>query len=900
MGKEKLHFTAAICFGLLMDARPYDTGSSGGFGHASNVPSAPETMSALIEAITGTRCSATDTNVSKFRTCQSPGGDSIPLCKKSTADTYGEEINSSEKYPSAYKRMLQFVTNYVDPSEARQIVLLKNFLGLIKKDDCSDDTRFHVLPNGGVVEKRQLKEITTFDLVSFLMGVFYFVLCERRKHKEGEATFKTLFQKNGKEWAYVGDLANSIKTKISICESGNDDRSTVIGADDSEAESDNTNTVFVSAVNQSTFQLSLFEELKNSCSTPYQDKIHEYLDDAIKKYESVKTILFSDPCKLDDIYVASDLDYVRYSYTKNEFGISGAGARIKDDSFSVDKIDVLKLHEISDYTFITGTGGLGKSMMLRYLLIDTARKYNDLHVIPIFIPLKAFTENHSNLFELVVRSINSFSVTFSEDEILSFLRGGRCLLLFDALDEINGDAINDFDKEYESFVDNYSKNQFVITSRPFDSFSKYERFSELRLKPLGLNQAVELISKLNYEPNAKEKFIKELKNGLFYAHQDFAQIPLLLTIMLAIDDREGLIPKKLHNFYEMAFNVLATKHDGTKIGLQRKLATGLDIETISKLFAELCFRTYKRGIQDIPYESYKRLFIKIINNQKVYIDSKRGKIKQYLLTADNFKTDITKNICLMYFESNELHFIHRSFQEYFVARYFAGGNDENLYEITSIINTKIGETRYYSDYTFVMLHSMRQAQVEKFILVPYLEKLFSKYSTDDEDESYWKFIVDQFGTLQFSVDYVPCASPRNSANDYFYKFVAKMEGCETSYDYFGEGLINEDFAVETYVRITDYDDNDHMVENIVNLNELEVPNSDGEDFDVSGTVYEVDLAEILASHDRGKSKWTSEYLYITSLGFVLRDEYEKVKGYIRRINKSIEEKIPNLNDENDW
>ena len=45
------------------------------------------------------------------------------------------------------------------------------------------------------------------------------------------------------------------------------------------------------------------------------------------------------------------------------------------------------------------------------------------------------------------------------------------------------------------------------------------------------------------------------------------------------------------------------------------------------------------------------------------------------LTSQDFLIDLTDNLCIMYKEGNKYHFIHRSFQEYFTARYLATNYD---------------------------------------------------------------------------------------------------------------------------------------------------------------------------------------------------------------------------------
>jgi len=209
-------FTAGICFGLLLTAKPYDSSEKLGWGDTSNSPKVPETMKALLRAITGTACSPSNPQVTKFLKCDNNGGNAIPLCKKETADAYDAKVKDDPK--STLESMGQFTAEYVANDPEREERLVKAYLGLIEDDPCGEKTDFFVLGNGKSITKAQLREKDHFMLEAFLVGLFHFVMNERRKNSSGQELFLTLFEKMpGKDgWTYSGDLARKIDRKIYV------------------------------------------------------------------------------------------------------------------------------------------------------------------------------------------------------------------------------------------------------------------------------------------------------------------------------------------------------------------------------------------------------------------------------------------------------------------------------------------------------------------------------------------------------------------------------------------------------------------------------------------------------------------------------------------------------------
>jgi hypothetical protein len=86
--------------------------------------------------------------------------------------------------------------------------------------------------------------------------------------------------------------------------------------------------------------------------------------------------------------------------------------------------------------------------------------------------------------------------------------------------------------------------------------------------------------------------------------------------------------------------------------------------------------------------------------------------------VDDFIYDATNNLCIMYQDGLNYGFIHRSFQEYFCAKFFHSQLDEELENIIPVFDCN-DETKK-DDTALPMLFDMKPMAVERYMILPYL------------------------------------------------------------------------------------------------------------------------------------------------------------------------------------
>ena len=433
----------------------------------------------------------------------------------------------------------------------------------------------------------------------------------------------------------------------------------------------------------------------------------EYIKNAYDKYSKIKTILYRTEPKY--IYDFFEVPLLQKSHSKE---------------FAVDSVeDILN---ISNFVIIQGTGGIGKSTLMKHLFIS---ELENKDLIPIFIELKDINDldNGYELQDIIFDKLDNLGGKLKKEYLEYALKSGCFLFLLDGYDEILTTKKDYFFKQIDTFCDRYSQNYYIISSRPCSEFIEFQRFTTLTTTPLNKEQAMSLVAKLEFDPDIKERFIKALNEKLYERHESFASNPLLLNIMLLTYDNYAEIPEKLHLFYANAFETLYSKHDATKAGYRRELKSKLSYDKFKKVFSYFCFITYTQAKTEFSYDELVN-FLKKVSISKIE------------LNIENYISDLVNSLCVLCREGLNYKFAHRSFQEYFTALFLKELPDELMKQIAvQVIHNDVFRTS--NDSVFDMLYDMSEDRFEKNILLPILEEV--EMEKRDEENKY-NFYFDKF------------------------------------------------------------------------------------------------------------------------------------------------------------
>ena len=535
--------------------------------------------------------------------------------------------------------------------------------------------------------------------------------------------------------------------------------------------------------------------------------------------------------------------------------------------------DISSLLKVSSYLVLSGSGGLGKSMMMRNILLTAIDEYDSEGRIPLFIPLKDYDKAYDSFTNYIFEMVSNLWPDLTMDGLETLLKSGKVLFLFDGLDEIHSSLLSTFTKQMNGFIDRYQMDSFIISSRPYTNFQSFTRFSVLDLQPFSKDQALEFVDRVNYHaeaPKLQARFRSLLNTTLYRTHNSFCGNPLLLSIMILTFELDADVPTVKHKFYQEAYIVLSRRHDALKDGYSRELKTGWKYDRFADYFAFFCTVTYRDGKVSFDYTDMEKYFKLLVKKYKLSD-----------VTVDDFIYDLTNNLCLMYMDGMQYSFIHRSFQEYFCAKFFNSQLDEQLTKVIPVFDqdntTKKGDT------ALQMLYDMKPKAVAFYMFLPYLDRLIE--SCEDGD-GIWTFLDTIYPDYEMAdgdceADEDMCAPSSN-----LYAFILESYHLEIDVPFFDELEQYSYFIEETYVYREDIRQDDL---------DYNVPSSYEEIYgepEVTGHIYKLDWDRI--NNNRGLYGKLAHAIESPDCAFV--KEYEAIK----RLRDDLREKAKPADDSDDF
>ena len=258
-----------------------------------------------------------------------------------------------------------------------------------------------------------------------------------------------------------------------------------------------------------------------------------------------------------------------------------------------------------------------------------------------------------------------------------YLKLGRCLILFDALDEVEKQKREDLHKKIIAYFKNQNpNNKICITSRSrgFIPEKDVEVFDILPLDREQIESYVDNIIKLGkFDKKDKKIFLEQAE---VLVNKGFLNSFLILSLLINIYKAERELPENKMELYQKCFEYIAYKREKekTKEKFDWNLISYLMKENTFMELARMCFPNNcdigKKEIVEMLCDTYKGKYTSMVETERAAEDflifcSDRTELFVPAAGEDRFK------------------FFHRSFFEFFYAQYIfvRVSNVEKVYEL---------------------------------------------------------------------------------------------------------------------------------------------------------------------------------------------------------------------------
>lgn len=378
----------------------------------------------------------------------------------------------------------------------------------------------------------------------------------------------------------------------------------------------------------------------------------KYLEREFKKNSKIKTLIH----RYKPISIFS-------SYESAELKLRTQSSAPLEDEPIVGEDEFRTSISKGDRLIISATAGAGKSMMMKHVFCKMVTQKSNF--IPVLFELRNLNLSDWNSLADVIRDhIASSNDKFNSTHFSFSMKNGKLCLLLDGFDEIRRDIREKVETEIIRINNLYPDVPVLISTRPDERFVSWSEYSEFRVQALSIKKVCSLVERIDFDKDIKQLFIQRIQSDLYASHDSFLSNPLLASMMLMTFTQFSDIPLKEHLFYEQAFLALIDQHDSTKIGFKREFYSELPRDEFTNLFSTFCAFTYldeKYTMSVSEIERYSKTAIAYAGLE---------------CAAAKFIEDLLKTICVIIQDGDELSFIHRSFQEYFTAKFIINSTPE--------------------------------------------------------------------------------------------------------------------------------------------------------------------------------------------------------------------------------
>lgn len=275
---------------------------------------------------------------------------------------------------------------------------------------------------------------------------------------------------------------------------------------------------------------------------------------------------------------------------------------------------------------ITGSGGLGKSALLRETIEQYLKLLEENPRLPIPVFIRSKEKNPPEMKELIKEALGRFIL--SADILEHELEASNYLIIIDGLSESNIEpaTIGDFVSPLNA---QGHKTPVLVTSRPDANYIQALRQSNnlITIHPQKLNE--DIVRKFEESYLGEGNTLPEKIRKICRSQDGFYQ-PILVRLATIVKEDEDI---DIVELYERTATTLIKKKYG-----------GEEFRVLMKELCTICEATYgQRGMREIPYkEPYVETLDKLVQTGLVHCSIITNRVRQrtaaYRLIHDSLQT----------------------------------------------------------------------------------------------------------------------------------------------------------------------------------------------------------------------------------------------------------------------
>ncbi|MEO0684025.1 MAG: NACHT domain-containing protein [Cyanobacteria bacterium J06649_11] len=444
----------------------------------------------------------------------------------------------------------------------------------------------------------------------------------------------------------------------------------------------------------------------------------KYISNYTHRHGLLKVLGMQEPVSLDSIYIK--VNFLSGGILRSFASIDELEKKYRQSnvrSFALDdrpRISGMKVANQDQYLMVLGLPGSGKSTFLRKIGLEALKRKRGEYLhncIPVFLELKQFRSSDVCIRSLIVSEFEACGFPQPEKVANQALKQGRLLVLLDALNEVPPEYFNLVTQEINDFVDRYSRNRFIVSSRTAAYKAGLPRFIDVEISHFDDGQICQFIdnwfrSEDDVQRGTAAHFWELLRKKENIAMLELAQAPLLLTFLCLVYERAQALPANRNAIYRKAFNILLEEWAAEKRSQWETILEGLHPELEKILLSEIAYQGFK---EDRLFFSQQEIIRQITNFLAKNLNASAFLNGRFLLN----EIEVQQGILVERAEQIYT-FSHLTIQEYLTASYIT---DQQIIE--DFVSENLLDNRWHE--VFLLIAGQAYGGADKLLLC--MEKL---------------------------------------------------------------------------------------------------------------------------------------------------------------------------------